>query len=186
MKKAIYISFVFICLFISCNNKTSDKEKKDNNKKQKEMIKKNKTDALSPCLLKELESLIAYNDSVDKGSAISGDVYIVYFSKKQADCYVTIYQSLCYYQSFYPQSLSSPSYNIEGFVTLNNKMIAFYNLGSECNHGLIDITKLGKGKPKNFSDENSDLAIHTTYELSGNKYKIRSKDSLELVYSGYF
>ena len=183
MKKVIFLSFIMVSLFIGCNNTSSDNKKA--NSKENEMTKANKTDAVCPVLLKELESLIAYNDSVDKGSTISGDVYIVYFSRKETDCYVTIYQSLCYYQSFYPQTLSSPRYNIGGFILLKNKMVAFYNLTSECNKGLVDINKLEKGKPKGFPDENSDVAIHTTYDPWGKKYKIHSKDSLELVFSGY-
>jgi hypothetical protein len=186
MKKIIYISFFLISFFASCVNETINKGKTDNNTKQKEILKNDKTDAMCPTLLKEIENFITYNDSVDRGGSISEDVYIVYLYRKKTVCYVTILQSLCYYQSLYPQSISGSSCNIDGFVLLNNKMIAFYNLKNDCNKGLVDITKLKKGKPKDFPDENSDIARYTTYDPIGKKYKIHSKDSLELVYFGYF
>lgn len=184
MKKVIFLSFILVCLFLGCNNTSSDNKKA--NSKENKMSKAAKKDAVCSVLTRELESLIANNDSIDKGSAISGNVYIVFFFSKETDCYVTIYQSLCYYQSFYPKTLSSPSYDMEGFILLKNKMVAFYNLASGCNKGLVDITKLEKGSPKDFPDESSDLAIHTTYDPWGKKYKIHSRDSLELVYSGSF
>jgi hypothetical protein len=157
MKKVIFISFILSCFFLNCKDPSDNK----NTDKENEMIKATKTDAVCPVLIRELESLIAYNDSIDKGSTISGHVYIVFFSSKKTDCYVTIYQSLCYYQSFYPKTLSSPNYEMEGFILLKNKMVAFYNLESECNKDIVNVAKLEKGDPKGFPDENSDIARNT-------------------------
>ena len=182
MKKVVLLLFIFFGVFIACNSTSSD-NKKVNNKE--EMIRANKAEAVCPVLLKELENIIAYKDSIDKGSTITGNVYLVYFSQDETDCYVTIYQSLCYYQSFYPQTLSSPSHSIEGYILLKNKMVAFYNLKSKCNNRLVDITKIEKGNPKDFPDEKSDVAIHASYDPWGKKYKIHSKENLELVYSGF-
>ena len=184
MNKLIFILISFASVLVSCKN-NSVKEKEVKNKKTKEMISEDKMTVIYPTLLEELEDVITYRDSIDMGSSIIGNVYIVFFSESKGDCYVTIFQSLCYYQSFYPQTLSHPSYNLEGYTLLNGKMIAFYNPESNCNKGLVDITKLKKGKPKDFPGENSDIAVHTNYDPWGKKYKIHSKDSLELVYSGY-
>ncbi len=62
MKKIVYISLIFGCFLIGCNNKTSDERKTSINIKQKEMIKGNNTSAICPTLLNELKSLIVYND----------------------------------------------------------------------------------------------------------------------------
>ena len=173
MKKVIYMSFIFSFLLISCNSKTSNEKKTDSNKKQKEMIKENKTGAICPVLYKELESLIAYNDSASKKDKFSINIYIVFFSKKADGCYITI-STTHFYDSHY----------LIGYIMINNKMISFYNPENECNNGLIDVVKLEKEKPEGFIDENSEQA-NDIYEPNGRKYKIHSKDSLELVYSGF-
>jgi len=171
MKKVIYISFVFACLFIGCDNATSDKKAESNTKVNK-MTKIDKNDALAPVLSKELKSLIAYNDSVSKKNVFKTNIYIVYFSKKENACYLIMSTA-----HFYDSS------NLSGYTLLNDKMIALYNPENECNYGLIDTAKLKKGRPEGFSDENSKEA-ETIYEPYGRKYKIHNKDVLELVYSG--
>ncbi len=131
MKKIVYISLLFGCFIIRCNNKTSDKRKTSINTKPKEMIKVNKTSAVCPTLLNELKSLIAYNDNRDKENKYNINIYIVFFSEKVDGCYITM-STAHFYDSYY----------LVGYIIINNKMIAFYNPGSECNKGLIDITIL--------------------------------------------
>jgi hypothetical protein len=172
MKKVIYISLVFAYLLIGCDNTTSDK-KPESNKKVNKRIKPDKNDVLSPSLSKELNSLIAYIDSVSEKNKLKTNIYLVYFSKKENTCYLTISTT-----HFYDSS------HLSWYKIMNDKMIAFYNPENECNHDLIDTVKLKKGVPEGFSDENSKEA-ETIYEPYGRRYKIHNKkDVLEIVYSG--
>ncbi len=111
--------------------------------------------------------------SVDKEDEYNINIYIVFFSEKVDGCYITMSTAHFY-----------DSHHLVGYIIINDKMIAFYKPESECNKGLVDITKLKKGKPDGFIDENSEWA-NDIYEPNGRKYKVHSKDSLELVYSGY-
>ncbi len=173
MKRLVYIILIFSYLFIGCKNKTSDKRKMVINTNQKEIVKDNKTSAICPVLLNELESLIAYNDSINNKDEFNINIYMVFFSKKVDGCYITI-TTVHFYDSNH----------LVGYTMIDNKMIVFYNPESECNKGLVDINKLEKGKPGSFIDENSEQA-NDIYEPNGRRYKIYSKDSLELVYSGW-
>ncbi|MFZ5430431.1 MAG: hypothetical protein ACOZDD_09370 [Bacteroidota bacterium] len=183
MKEVIFISIILANLLLGCRNISSEYRKA--NSAENELINCTDMDAVSSVLIQKIKGMIAYNDSIDKVSSIKADVFIVFFSQENAGCYVTIFQSLNYYKSFYPSTLSSPSIDLEGYILLKDKMVAFYNLGSECNTGLVDCTKLEKDNPDVFPDENSDIVIHTTYDPRGKRFRIHSKDSLELVFSGY-
>ena len=175
MKKIIYILLVLVYCVASCKNTPTMSDKKT---KQEEVsldmsTDSIKTNAISPVLFKELEKLISHNDSVSTNEELKTNIYIIYFSTEGNTCFLTM-STAHFYDNTY----------LSGYVQIDDKMIAFYNPESICNKGLIDITKLEKESPKNFPDENSDIAIHTIYDPWGMKYIIHSKDSLELIYSG--
>ncbi|MFP4664304.1 MAG: hypothetical protein ACLFM1_07735 [Bacteroidales bacterium] len=170
MNKTIYVLSVVVFVFISCNNNDTS----NNNEKKVEQIVVKNNNVISPVLLNELNQLIDYRDSLKKKSSIKTDIYVVHFYKSEEGCFVLIGPSI-YYRSE----------EIKGYTVVKDKLIVIYNTESGCSKGLVDTNKLEKGKPKDFPDENSDIAIHTNYDPWGKKFKIHSKDSLELVYSGY-
>ena len=189
MKHAIYILFIFI-LLLSCQIST-DKEKSSNIAKK--MIKENKTEAVCPALFIKLKSFVAYTNITKKEHTSECDVYLVEFYKDGTDCYVKISQSLWYYdscfckQSFSPDSLNFKTTNIDGYILMKNKMLAFYGLKTQCKKndcykGLVDTTKLQNEYPNKFP-EFSDIP-KTIFDPIGEIFKIHSRDSLELVYFG--
>ena len=170
MRKVIILVIIFTPLIFCCNNKIKDEEKEDINDSKKKTM--HETNAICPVLLYELEELISTRDNDD--NIASKDIYVVHFEDTEEGCFVLIGASM-YYRS----------YAIKGYLIYNKKLIVFYNPESECNIGLVDIAKLQTGKPDGYLDEYSEKAIHTTYDPRGKRYKIHSKDSLELVFSGY-
>ena len=89
MNKLIFILIAFASVLVSCKN-NSVKEKEVKNKKTKEMISEDKMTVIYPTLLEELEDVITYRESIDMGSSIIGNVYIVFFAVSKGDCYITI------------------------------------------------------------------------------------------------
>lgn len=157
-------------------NSSSQQQKDDlSSKKHESELTMTELEGLSPTLLDELNKFIAKQDTLKNENHFDAKIIVVHFSKKDNDCYVSIGTSHFY-----------NSQNLEGFLIIGDKMIAFYNPQSECNKGLVNVSKLKAGMPNDFPDENSDIAIHTTYDPWGKKYKIHSQDSLELLYSGSF
>ena len=171
MEKGVFIFLVL--LLTSCNIDKRKQEGLINSSLDLDSIR-NQEEVISPLLREEITKFRKYTDSINKESSINECVYGVDFYMVNDTCYLTIASTVFYNGKC-----------LSGYVISDSVLIAIYNYNS-CNQEiLIDIAKLKKGKPKGFPDENSDIAIHTTFDPWVKKYKIHSKDSLELVFSGF-
>jgi len=127
------------------------------------------SDGISKTLENAIINFIDHFDSLAFSSKTTyvPPVYEVEFLKQNDTCFISIISSDFYHER-----------DFKGFLKIKNKIIAFYNPDDSCNVGIIDKTKLIEEL-----DEYKKGVI--THELMidnlERKYKIISKDSLELV-----
>ena len=199
MKKTItYI--ILILVVLSCNNKQNI-----NNSEvigNEEAIVNNNVinDAFSVEMNKIINEMILFYDTA--GFGIDSNIIVIDFIKEKENCYFRIYEDISYFVW------------LKYYTFVNNKLIVFYDINDDCICGLIDTTKLIKfnGIPLEFIfapefDSTINMSAHREkmkeyekhitkikgfpdeanchYEPIGRKYKIHSKDSLELVFTGY-
>jgi hypothetical protein len=149
----------------------------DNNEEQDSYVHQSKDtmDVLGKELQKELTSFILYEDSLYRKEENYGtwDIYIVNFFTKDDDCFVRFFSSLYYSVK-----------DFSGYVIIENKMVAFYNTEIKCNCGLVNTSLLQHSMTDDYP--NDSRGTLTPFEPKGKTFKIHNKDSLELVYSGYF
>ena len=163
MKKFL-ILIILSGLFVRCSNPTTVKNKDENMS-----IKTFDDNVIYPPLLNELENIIVYIDSLSNKNRIKNNIFIIYFYKKNDNCYLTISSA-----NFYDKT------RLIGYYILKEKMIAFYNVNRECSIGLVDTTKLLINSPVNYDDENS-LEAKDIYEPYVRKFKIVNNDSLQII-----
>jgi len=196
MKKTLCI--LIFAVFVSCNNRQEvnnmtiiDDCDVENNGIQ--YI----NNGLSKIMIEIINEMIAFYDSVDTGWYNILDIYL---SKKKNDCYIAISAGQCY----------DPW--LKYYIIMDDKLIAIYKIADECNYDFFDTTKLNKfyGTPLELildTTMNHSVRIKKLEELEknmtkiegfpdeppfasyhpiGRQYKIHSKDSLELVYTGRF
>jgi hypothetical protein len=171
------IILILALLLLSCghdNNKITEKKEQENNK-QIEMDNENiEIESISPKLLEIIDDMISFYDNYYKESTIKPNIFIITFYKTDNECYIEIVQHLY---------LFCIINDLKGYEIIKNRLIAFYNTESECNCGLVNPCKLKKDTINDtFLNEKAEINI---FETSGRIYKIHSKDSLELTFTGF-
>lgn len=178
--KIIIALFLITIFHYSCNNR-NDKFKNDIAISSKITDYNNSNIIISKSLLKALDDLLIISDT---NNAETNIIYLI-FKKEKNECYLSIFKTYAYM-----------SYYLKGYINYKNNIIVLYNsdykIGSDyfiydydCCTGLIDTTKLIRDiPPKDYQNENSEKG-QILHDPIGRKYKIQSKDSLELVYEGY-
>ena len=171
--KYILIIFLFTLLNTTCTN--NQKSEITNNKNQYSSKHKDTVSTLSHILHKELRDFILYEDRMFKKDESYGkwNIYIVNFFSKDGDCFVRFFSSLYYSVE-----------DFSGYIIIENKMVAFYGTEKKCNCGLVNTSILQHSIINDYPSDSD--GILTPFEPKGKTFKIHSKDSLELVYSGYF
>jgi len=173
MKYSLYHCFFIIIFFVSCRSNQTNEKISQTEKHQQEV--KDYQEAVSTSLLEIIKAFIAHNDSSHNiDSNLSHGIYGVSFYKENQSCFFLIGAALYY-----------KSNEIDGCIYINNDLVVFYNINACAINGLIDQEKLGNNNDiEGYPNERT--YIHSTFEPSGNKYEIHSKDSIKLIYSGYF
>jgi len=190
MKKVFYI--LMLVFIVSCNNRQEvnnkiviDNTETENN--DNELI----NNGLSKAVIRIIDEMFLFYDSLDDGW--NANILDLGLSKVEGDCYLFAIRDLCY----------SPW--LEYYTIIDDKLIGIYEITDECNCDFFDTTKLNK-----FNGISLELLLDTTIdrvkvqelrknitkiegfpdrspmqgETVGRKYKVHSKDSLELVYTG--
>ncbi|MDH5415245.1 MAG: hypothetical protein OEW87_14000 [Flavobacteriaceae bacterium] len=163
---------IFLCL--SCSDVSQKNEKRvsiPSTVPQVDEIKDIAEIALSQNLYQELNNFVAIYDSLNFQDSV---IAISFYEEEKGDC-ILLFAS----QPFYDRR------HCDGYFLLNNKMIAFYEISSTCNVGLVKEEELKTEEIFDFPNEN---IRHTfdSYDPWGRKYRVHSNDSIELVFSGYF
>jgi PII-like signaling protein len=178
MKRIFVFTIIAIPIFIiiGCKNKDeriTDMHDDIKNLSSSHQITLYDMKGLSQTFWKELKIFIHEQDSLVGENYSEYNIVVVFFSETEGACFVTIATEIYY-----------DSNHLQGYQEIDDKLIAFYNPDNVCNKGIVDSSKLRTGVPQDFPNENSPFAIHTTYDPSGKRFKIHSKDNLELVFSG--
>ncbi|MDH6342442.1 hypothetical protein M2480_001064 [Parabacteroides sp. PFB2-12] len=190
---SFFIGLVLISTVVSCKKNTSSKPEKITEIEAVTHADEME-DSLSPALYSAIKSTICLYDSVyhNKRFYSFGKEYAniikVVFTKREDDCYVTIIDCL-YYQT----------YLLNGYILYQKYMIVFdeydpvehelyikaSGYDNACNCNLVNIEKLRRDTPpQEFHDENSEF-VNYDFDGIGRRYKIHSRDSLELVFEGF-
>ena len=179
LKFFIYTFCVITTMLTSCNsNKSkpsdttvitseiSDKESDEQKNKMKLLA------IIHPALFDELDKFTLNLDVHSENAGFNINIIYVFFGQKKEGCCAFISTNHFY-----------DSKNISGYIILNEKMVAFYNLEDECNYNLVNATKLITDKTDKYPDENSRPKIN--YDPVGKIFKINKEGKkLELIYSG--
>lgn len=133
---------------------------------------------ITPYLFEKLEEFTKEinikNEIQSKKNKLESRVVLVFFEQDADECFLYILKSNIYISRY-----------IKGYTILNGLMIEFSSLIEGCNIGFIDESKMRKGLPTDYPDEFSKEANYD-YSHYGKKYKVHSRDSLEVVSTGYF
>ena len=100
------------------------------------------------------------------------NIYIVEFSIEKNNCFLYIFNHYCYVKE-----------NFIGYIIIKNRMIAFYEIGTNCINGLVNKSLLSKDVPKKFPciDELEPFIYEPKYV----KYKVINKNSLKFINYGW-
>lgn len=197
MRKIIQISVIAL-LFVACDvtdrqNKSSEREDLNSNDTIPQHLLDKDTCAFSPTLLHEITSFI----SEFKNCAM---IIPIRAEKKEGKCHLFIttemyynshflvgYQIICgrmvaYYNDYFDESTKHSDY----FLRYADKEKHELPIENDCLEGLIDMSKLKRGYPTDYPNENTEGVMYWDYEPIGRRYIIHSPDSLELVFEGYY
>ena len=179
IKIFIYAFFIISIMLMSCNgnkNKTVNTlvntDKISNKESDEQKVRSELLEIINPILFEELDN---FTRNMEVSYELSDDINIVsvFFGQEKDGCCAFILTSHVY-----------DSGELSGYIILNEKMVAFYNLEDECNCNLVDATKLKTDKTDKYPDEYSRLNMK--YDPSGKIFKINKEDNkLELIYEGY-
>ena len=197
MRKIIQIS-VMALLFVACDvtdrqNIFLGKEELNSNDTIKQQLLDKDTCAFSPALLHEIMSFISESKDCE--------MIIPIRAERNGDkCHLFMTTEM-YYNSHF----------LVGYQIIDGRMVACYNdyldertnhsdyfsryadvekhmlpIVNECLESLIDMSKLKRGYPTEYPNENTEGVMYWDYDPIGRRYIIHSPDSLELVFEGYY
>ena len=184
MKKIQLIIVILGCiLLVGCIDNTTSINASNSDTEDSTSFNK---DCFCPCLLSEINDFVA-NDSLT-------DIYSVWFAKKGGNRCLVI-STACFYHKE----------ALVGYSLIDDKLIVYYGVDGDCSaiqsgvidshinskandavpvESLIDTSKLFRGYPSSFPDEDSDIAQNSNYDPFGRIYFIHSRDSIDLIYQG--
>ena len=160
MRKYIYILFAVLSCY-GCKRNT----KLDENNRG--------SIAFTPVLRDKIEAFISYTDSI--------------WQRKEKEEFYTlsIYKRDNKKILFLGTSFFYKKKRIKGYAFVNNRLLVYYGNSSGQKQYLVDVTKLIP-----FVDTipgyRSDACIDMDYQVLKREYVICDKDSLSLIYSGFY
>lgn len=200
MKTKVFLITSIVLLFAGCNNflkQQTDVVTSSDITSDSLFIKneKHSSGAFYRTLLLEIRNFI--DDFGDCGMVIPVRIER---QKEQCHLFITIdnyYDSrfligyqvieekmIAYYYDYLDENTKYQDYYTRYFDSDSIKQLVNYE--NNCSNGLINISKLEKTTPNGFLNENSYDVMNNYYEPIGRHYIIHSRDSLELVFEGYY
>ncbi|MDR2916939.1 MAG: hypothetical protein LBV74_19270 [Tannerella sp.] len=160
LKKVIHFIWILVLLATSCAGEPRHKsENNDDNSLEK---------LASPVLVNEINTFLAGRQTDDSLKIILVDIHdsLLYICP---DAYYDGRESVGY--SFY-----------------KGKLVGFYINGFAGNWDFVDTIRLGKGVPGGYPDAYDAAfdSLEYKYDYRVRTYRIHSKDSLNLVFWGYY
>ncbi|MCD7899887.1 MAG: hypothetical protein LUH22_08425 [Bacteroides sp.] len=168
MRRIIYF-ICCLCLIAGCkNSKQSDSLNENDKKEAKAEI--NFSTIIHPNLLKEIKE---YTTGINSRRYKDLKVIVIIIGKFNNDYQITIFPN--------PYYLGG----LDGYLVIDDKMIAFYYDHEKSVNGWVDTEKLIKTvPPEKYPDDKSDV-VESGYDPTGKTFKVdNEKMTLELVHSG--
>lgn len=91
---------------------------------------------------------------------------------------------IAYYYDYFDEHTKQQDYFTRYFDSDSVKQLVIFE--NNCSNELINVSKLERTIPNGFLNENSNDVMNNYYEPIGRHYIIHNRDSLELVFEGYY
>lgn len=155
MKRFISIlCTVFIFTIFGCTNSTQDSvERIEEDKTNTIPEQQASNNPVNDSFMSALNNFMDYNDSLAKNGHFDASIIYVEFYSENDSCKLS-FSTFHFYENE----------KIKKYFSHRDKMVAFLNPADLCNKQIIYFEKLETTPTSDFPDENSDLAIHATYD----------------------